>query len=702
MKKLFFGILLCGVLLHSPLFGEAVKIAHVAQPSPQPSGAQAYMPNQIVIKFTSTMLNQLDPGALFQGKTAHAPLDRLGQRFGVDRIGRQFPGAKEKIYRGKKIDLGAWYKIRFHGKADVGDVVRAYKAIPGVIDAQPIGVHQLYAAPNDPYYPDQWHLDQALSHHIDMERAWDMESGNPDIIVAIMDSGVRYFHKDLGGSNGSYANPTDVAGNMWINGSEKNGTPGVDDDGNGFVDDWIGWDFVDGVLASPSGEDGDTPDNDPRDFNGHGTHCAGIVAALNNNGYGLSSVSGGWGNGAFQTSGNGVKIMPLRVGWNQYVFLQGDMGYVSMDFAAQAFYYAADNGAKIVSCSWGSSDTGGLADAIDYFLASGGLIFKAAGNADDEATDYMTARNDIIAVAATDSNDIKADFSSYGDWVDISAPGEAIYSLYHDYDNPENDYIASLSGTSMSTPLAAGVAALIWSKWPEWTGPQVKERLLATADNIDDLSGNASYQGKLGTGRVNAYKAVSDNTTVPLDADFSAAPLSGYAPMDVNFTDQSSGDISTWAWDFGDGTTSADRHPSHTYDHPGTYTVTLTISNDTNSASIEKSDYIDVKDMGDHIMHVDMIDVTRQSFLYWSRAKARVRIVDVNGALISAATVTGNWSGRINASVQFTTDDAGVGTYQTNWAFNTGAGFEYCVTDVDKTDHTYDPDGNTATCDEVF
>jgi len=153
---------------------------------------------------------------------------------------------------------------------------------------------------------------------------------------------------------------------------------------------------------------------------------------MNNNSAAVASVAGGWGNGVLESSGNGVKVMPLRIGWSAFYFGFLEVGVVAMDYAAEALYYAADNGADIASCSWGSENTGGLGAAIDYFLASGGLIFKAAGNDGTSTPDYMGSRDDVVSVAATDESDCKASFSTYGDWVDISAPGVNILSLFHD------------------------------------------------------------------------------------------------------------------------------------------------------------------------------------------------------------------------------------------------------------------------------
>ncbi len=557
-------------------------------------GFVGYVPDEIVVEFDQFTASNVTKSATQTGRIGVFEIDNLAEKYGAISVRQQFPGSDQKVLRKSDVDLSGWHKIRFAGEVDVEQVVREYKQLGAVLDAQPIGIHTTYALPNDGNFAEQWHLDQASDHDIDAPEAWDIETGDESIIVAILDSGVRYFHKDLGGGDASYSNPGLADGNMWINTAEKNGSAGVDDDGNGFVDDWIGWDFVDGGSNCWSGEDCDNQDNDPRDFNGHGTHCAGNVAAITNNGYGTCGPAGGWGNGTLQASGNGVKIMALRIGWSgQYWYYE--VGYVRMDFIAEALYYAADNGAKIASCSWGSSNSGGLSSAISYFLGSGGIIFKAAGNDGSQTADYMCGLNNanIVSVAATDSNDCKADFSTYGTWVDISAPGTGILSTYHDHGDPQNDYVAALDGTSMATPLSAGVAALIWSQNQGWSRSQVLTQLFESADDIDNLSCNSSYAGKLGAGRINAYNAVNTGTPPPV-ADFTGSPTSGCAPLTVNFTDQSTGDITSWDWDFGDGGSSAAQNPSYQYNSGGTYTVSLTVTGPGGSDTETKTNYITV------------------------------------------------------------------------------------------------------------
>jgi len=500
-----------------------------------PSGLVGFVADEIVIELDSMTHRQIDLGAAAQtGLTGITTLDQTGMQYHILSMIQRFPGAEPKIYKNRRIDLRRWFKLRFAQSIDPETLCEQYVRIPGVREAQPIGIHYVDIIPNDGFFSQQWHLEQPSDIDVDAPEAWDFYSGDPSIIVGILDSGVRYYHRDLGGATASYTTPLNSRGNMWINTIELNaGIPnGSDDDGNSYIDDWIGWDFVTGISASfpyflMSGEDYDTPDNDPADFNGHGTHCSGNVAAINNNGYASSAVAGGWGDGTLQVNANGVRVMALRIGYSLGVLPSSEVGVVRMDFAADALYYAANNGARIVSCSWGSSGTGGLPTAIDYFLASGGLIFKSAGNDGISTADYICGRTDqnILSVAATDTLDLKADFSNYGSWVDISAPGTEILSSYHVHSVPANDYVAWLSGTSMAAPIAAATAALIWSANPTLSAEQVRDILLNNTEDINPL--NPTYAGLLGAGRVNAYRPLLD-PSLPVElASFTAQYDSG-------------------------------------------------------------------------------------------------------------------------------------------------------------------------------
>jgi subtilisin family serine protease len=542
----------------------------------QPPSSVEYEPRSIVIKFDQTALGRINRLLTRSGRTGIPAVDQLAQQFNAASFKRQFPSARKRFLRGKEVDLSGWHKIDFDSDIDIDNVVVAFKNLGSVLDAQPIGIHPVFLIPNDTSYINEWHLNQANDSDIDAPEAWDFETGNESIIVAVLDSGVRWFHKDLGGSDAVFFEPPgfndDISslngadGNMWINGVEANGTFGVDDDGNGFTDDIIGWDFVDipvldALLWCNSFEDCLAIDNDPRDFHGHGTHVAGIIGALNNNGYAVSSAAGGWGAGTLAPSGDGVKIMSLRIGWaNRSI---PPLGYVSMFFAAQALRYAADNGAHIVNASWGSSNTGGLGEAVDYFLASGGMIFHAAGNSGTNSADYLGSRSDVVNVAATDQSDCKASFSNYGDWVDLAAPGVAIYSTWHRYNESSGDYVAALSGTSMASPMAASTAALIWSQNPSWSAGQIILKLLDSTDDIDGLGCNSTYTGQLGRGRINLYAAVGscesdyDNNGVVDGSDLTVLAATfgctgGMCPQDLTYDGRiDSSELIIFAKDFG-------------------------------------------------------------------------------------------------------------------------------------------------------
>ena len=336
--------------------------------------------------------------------------------------------------------------------------------------------------PNDPQYGSQYHLPK-----MQLPTAWNTQTGNPSIIVAITDNGTAYNHPDL-------------SQNIWVNAGEIPSN-GIDDDGNGFIDDVRGWDF-------------NFNDNDPNPAgsDNHGTHTAGIAAAVTNNAVGVAGVAGG--NGSPTT---GVRIMPIR--W------EGANGWTAA-MVANSYTYAANNGAKIVSASynfdgWASNNT--VITAFNYSYSLGVLHFNSAGN-NNQNNPARSVFTQALMVASTDSNDVKSSFSNYGTFADISAPGSNVLSLSASSSGTSFSY-ATLSGTSMSTPNAAGVAALIWSQNPTWTREQVAAQILATADNID--AQNPSFVGLLGTGRANAARALTETIPAPRFGNITGLPAQG-------------------------------------------------------------------------------------------------------------------------------------------------------------------------------
>ena len=338
--------------------------------------------------------------------------------------------------------------------------LRKLKAAPGVVWAEPNPVRHTDALPapprdfhpNDPLYHLQWSLPRIAA-----PAAWDVCRGDTNVTIAIVDVGVDLDHGDL-------------RSKLWINRAEAAGEPGVDDDGNGFVDDVNGWDFRD-----------DDPDPRPARGDEHGTHVAGITAAATDNGYGIAGVA--W----------NCRIMAVRAGYGNTI----TRGY-------EAVIYAVTAGADVISLSWGGGDASTVERiATDYAAEEGALIVAAAGNLETSGPEihFPAAYDRVLSVAATGDGDQLAAFSNRGSWVKICAPGETILSLL-----PGNSFGAE-SGTSMATPMVAGAAALLKSLHPEWTPDQIRLQLTLTADPVDDL--NPHYHGEMGSGRLNLYRALT-------------------------------------------------------------------------------------------------------------------------------------------------------------------------------------------------
>jgi subtilisin family serine protease len=374
----------------------------------------------------------------------------------------------------------------------VEDALAAYRANPLVLYAEPDYRVRLHLTPNDPQFASQWNLNNTgqtggtVDADIDAPEAWNVTTGGGQTIVAVIDTGVDYNHPDL-------------AANMWTNSAELNGRPGVDDDGNGYVDDVHGYDFA-------------NRDGNPMDDHNHGTHVAGILGAVGNNGVGVTGIN--W----------RVRIMALK-------FLDAQ-GSGSTSDAILALNYAVANGARISNNSWGGDPfSQALFDAIRNARDAGHIFVTAAGNGNifgigqnNDSTPFYPAGynlNNIIAVAATDHRDNLATFSNYGaTTVDLAAPGVSILST------TRNNTYTRLDGTSMAAPHVAGVVALVWDLHPTWTYTQVINHVLSTVDPVSAL------QGKTVTGgRLNAARAVQPPPVI--DLNWSGGGITGPSTADT-------------------------------------------------------------------------------------------------------------------------------------------------------------------------
>ncbi len=450
---------------------------------------------------------------------------------------RTFPPAGKWEARHRAAGLHRWYDVIFDEDVPVtkaGEAISSafedIEIVEYIPEAKTLGLEYPF---NDPRLPEQWHYqnpggkDQwAEGCDVNAFRAWTIETGNPEVIVAVNDIGVDYMHEDL-------------HANMWVNEAELNGKPGEDDDNNGYVDDVYGYSFMttDGKVAIGKIEPGD-----------HGTHVAGTIAAVNNNGIGVGGVAGGNG-----TPGSGVRLMVTQT-------LDGRNGALT----PASFVYAADNGAVLINCSWGFTNNEqetpkSYVEAIDYFNTyagldengvqtgpmAGGLIIFAAGN-DGREIEHPAMDDNVFAVAALSANYVRSYFTSFGEWVDICAPGgDANRKTYILSTLPDNKY-GNMQGSSMAAPHVTGVAALIVSYYGAGKKGFTRDKLihlLQSTANKKALEENGSYATRLGAGLVDAYAALTaGEDTAPLPVSVFTGKTQANA-ITLNWTVPGSADV---------------------------------------------------------------------------------------------------------------------------------------------------------------
>lgn len=514
----------------------------------------AVAPNRIIIKFRESVTAPADhvfaAGERFAAVSALKgdELDLLNEQFGVLKIAPLFAPpspdhkkdrrwlthsgrndmfsesfAKAKQNHGRRSarapqqsalpDLSHIYVLTLPAGTDIAAACRSYSANPNVAYAVPSYAMQPQSVVNDPYfwstgawgntYDDMWGLKK-----IQPEFAWDTAQGE-GIVVAVVDTGLDYNH-------------VDIAPNVWANTAEASGTPGVDDDNNGYLDDIRGRHF-----------DYATSDNDVMDGDGHGTFVAGIIAANGNNGTGIVGVA------------PLAKIMPVKI--------MASNGFNASEAYANGILYAALNGADIINLSWGCSDCSSssgnpaVAAAISVASGLGAVVVTSAGNDRSDVKDAFPAGiPGVITVSSTDDADGNSVFSNRGFLIDVAAPGGRGWYV----GITENYSILSLkaslagsaagtvvggsylrgSGTSASSAYVSGVAALVLSANPALTSAQVAAIIRQSADDQlgspFDVSG---YDPYFGWGRVNAARAVAMALSPPADPPLLRVPAEGFS-----------------------------------------------------------------------------------------------------------------------------------------------------------------------------
>ncbi|MEQ9186835.1 MAG: S8 family serine peptidase [Cryomorphaceae bacterium] len=389
---------------------------------------------------------------------------------GVSKISKRFPDALPleafrspvpSLDEDRRVDLSLIYTVHIDPKWDVQKAAKQLERT-GVLEyAEPWYIPKVILTPNDDRLDSLWHLPIIKAFE-----AWDVDTGSSKIIIAIVDTGVDKDHPDL-------------ESKLWVN--PKDPIDGEDNDGNGLIDDFQGWNFFD-----------DNNDINETGFS-HGTHVAGLAGASTNNAIGIAGT------------GYACTIMGIKAG-----------DKLQLPFGYDGIVYAANNGADVINCSWGSfGATQFSQDIVRYATYNqDALLVGGAGNDNRENRFYPASYQEVISVGATDWNDWKSDFSNYNYDIDIVAPGTLIFSL-------KNETYGYDSGTSMSSPIVAGAAGLVRNRFPELSAIQVMEQIRVTADpSVYDVPQNEAFAAKLGSGRLDMFRAVDSISSPALRIDY--------------------------------------------------------------------------------------------------------------------------------------------------------------------------------------
>ena len=381
----------------------------------------------------------------------------------------------------------------FESDIDALELARVLTNLPEIEYAEPRYIYETsYNIIDDPI------VNSFVNTH-QFPEAWEIEQGSSDIIIGIIDSGVNYNHEDL--KNKQWLNVDEIPDN------------GIDDDENGFIDDYLGWDFWESGYTYNDM----TSDNDPfAEHNSHGTHVAGIATAEHNN---VGLAGAGYKSLYMAIKSGGVKDDPNTPDTDESR---------SIGFGYEGILYAFTNGAQIINCSWGGDEISEFGrDILKTVTDGGSLVISSAGNSNTSSPEYPASDENVLSVGAMQPIGIKSSYSNYGPTVDVFAVG----TIQSSVGVGQNEY-AVFSGTSMSSPVVAGLAGLVKAQNPTWSPHRIMFQIANTAESIDD--NNSGFEpNSFGKGSINAFKALEKAVPI-LRVDSLVALNEGGDALDFN------------------------------------------------------------------------------------------------------------------------------------------------------------------------
>lgn len=474
-------------------------------------GNQHYHQDRLLVYIDNSIIDFSLSDRSGQFLTNNRGINLLLAEVQATNIERWLPGVSEKDRDGD-IYLSRFYKIKLNSERnDIKDIRLDFEQLAPIFRAELLPILRPDYIPNDPRYNYQWHL--PIIEAPEAWDLWDIDNGQipgvdstREIKVGVVDTGVEWDHPDLVGNiwnnlgediNGNGYTVTQ-SGGVWT--YDPGDLNGVDDDGNGYIDDLIGWDTE--GSAQTNGDNDPTPPT-VGSVPDHGTLTSGCVSGVTNNGIGIAAV--GW----------GIKIIPVKIANDNDGSLTG--GYDGITYAATA-------GADVINCSWGGPGySPGGQNVINWaYNTQGAIIVASAGNGYQNMgptstdTHYPSGYDHVISVTATGTNDHFNCWAHAGTTIDLAAPGENIWTT------DINDGYESVPGTSFSSPIVAGAVGLLWSHFPDQTQAWIEDRIINSTDYYTDMDRNCSVRnegddaphtesmtGLLGSGRLNIFKALA-------------------------------------------------------------------------------------------------------------------------------------------------------------------------------------------------